>query len=83
MNMGKEGHEHGEPHRAQGTFSVFEIKKKKKKTHKKKTQPINTLKQLVCFIGVWGKGRKERYHSGEKLVCGPRFFKDPLNLGCA
>lgn len=56
---------------AQGTFSVFEIGKKKKKT-----PPINTLKQLVCFIGVWGKGRKEIHHSGEKLVCGPKFFKE-------
>lgn len=42
----------------------------------KKNPPINTLKQLVCFIGVWGKGRKDRHHSGEKLVCGPKFFKE-------
>lgn len=55
MSMGKGGRERGEPHRAQGSFSVFEIKKKK--THDK-TQPRNTLKQLVCFIGVLGKGRK-------------------------
>lgn len=56
--MGKGGHERGETHRAQETFSVFEIKKKKKTTTHKKTQPRNILKQLVCFIGVWEKGRK-------------------------
>lgn len=50
MSVGERSREHGEPHRAQRTFSVFEINKTK--THEK-TQLRNTLKQLVCFIGVW------------------------------
>lgn len=55
---GEKGSECGEPHRAHGTFSVFEIKKKKEK-NPQKNQPRNSLKQLVCFIGVWGKGKKD------------------------
>lgn len=51
VSVGKRSDERGEPHGVQGTFSVFEINNKK--THKKETQPRNTLKQLVCFIGVW------------------------------
>lgn len=74
MSVGEGGHERGEPHRAQGTFSVFEIKKKKK-THKK-TQPRNTLKQLVCFIGIGEREAKtEDTIQGEKLAWGPQFLR--------
>lgn len=58
--MGEKSREHAEPHRGQWTFSAFEIIIIIIiKTHqKKKTQPGNPPKQLVCFIGVLGKGRK-------------------------
>lgn len=57
--MWEKGDECGELRRAQGTFSVFEIKNKEEDPQeKKKNQPRNSLQQLVCFIGVWQKGRK-------------------------
>lgn len=58
--MWEKGDECGELRRAQGTFSVFEIKNKEEdpQEKKKKKQPRNSLQQLVCFIGVWQKGRK-------------------------
>lgn len=57
--MWEKGDECGELRRAQGTFSVFEIKNKEEDPReKKKNQPRNSLQQLVCFIGVWQKGRK-------------------------
>lgn len=63
----------GAPQSPRDFFSIWN--KKKKKTTHEKTQPRNILKQLVCFIGVWGKGRKWnwRHHSGEKLVWDPEF----------
>lgn len=56
--MWEKGDECGELRRAQGTFSVFEIKNKEEDPQEKKNQPRNSLQQLVCFIGVWQKGRK-------------------------
>lgn len=52
--MWEKGDERGEHCRAQGTFSVFEIKNKQEDPREKKTnQPRNSVQQLVCFIGVW------------------------------
>ena len=63
-----------EHHRAQGTFSVFEIKNKQEDPRKKTTtpnQPRNSLQQLVCFIGVWQREEnKTEDTSQEKLVWG-------------
>lgn len=59
--MWEKGDECGEHRRAQGTFSVFEIKNKQedpRKTKKTTNQPRNSLQQLVCFIGVWQKGKQ-------------------------
>lgn len=43
----------GSPTEPWGIFSVFEIKQEQQKTPVEKTKPRNTLKQLVCFLGVW------------------------------
>lgn len=57
--MWEKGDECGELRRAQGTFSVFEIKNKEEDPReKKKKKNRNSLQQLMCFIGVWQKGRK-------------------------
>lgn len=50
----------------QRTFSVFKINKTK--THEK-TQPRNTLKQLVCFIGVW-EGEENNTEDVVNVRCG-------------
>lgn len=57
--MWEKGDECGGSSAEQGTFSVFEIKNKEEEDpREKKNQPRNSLQQLVCFIGVWQKGRK-------------------------
>lgn len=56
--MGKGGHERGETHRAQETFSVFEIKKKKKDDNPQK----NTTQKYSEAVGVfyWGLGKGKK-----------------------
>lgn len=54
MSVGEGGHERGEPHRAQGTFSVFEIKKKN--PQKNPTQKYSEA--VGVFYWDWGKGSK-------------------------
>lgn len=51
----------------------------------KKKNPTHKYSEAVgVFYWGLGKGkRKDRHHSGEKLVCGPKFFKEQgLNIGC-
>lgn len=52
--MGKGGHECGEPHKVQGTFSVFEIKKKD--PQKNPTQKY--FEAVGVFYWGLGKGKK-------------------------
>jgi hypothetical protein len=53
VSVGERSHECGEPHRASGTFSIFEIKKKKKKRPMK-----NPTQKYSKAVGVfyWGLG---------------------------
>lgn len=73
MSVGEGGHERGEPHRAQGTFSVFEIKKKKN-PQKNPTQKYSEA--VGVFYWDWGKGSKDRrHHSGGEAGLGPPVSK--------
>lgn len=50
MNVGERVHENGEPHRAQGTFSVSEIKKEKTMTYEN-TQNDKKIKKGAQLVG--------------------------------
>lgn len=56
MSVGKGGHERGEPHRAQETFSVFEIKKEDDDPQKNTTQKYSEA--VGVFYWGLGKGKK-------------------------
>lgn len=74
------------PTEASGLFQHLNNNNNNKDPPKEKTQPGNPPKQLVCFIGVLGKGRKTILKAPSvsrlcTLALRERFLQLPL--GCS
>lgn len=64
----------GSPSEPRGLFQYLKLKKKKK-THKKKTQRINTVQQLVCLLGFGEREGKKDSIQGRSWCVAPSFLR--------